>query len=45
MAGAFAGRVRDESESILTLFASFGEKEVSDELCNRVDEFLVGEEG
>jgi hypothetical protein len=37
--------VKNESENILTLFASFGEREVRDELCNGLMSFWLGEQG
>lgn len=45
MAWAFLGQLRNESENVLTLFASFGEREVRDEPCNQLHEFLMGSEG
>lgn len=42
MVRAFLGRVINESEIGLTLFASFGEREVRDELCNTFHEFFDG---
>lgn len=34
--------MRNESENVITLFASFGEREVRDELCRKLHEFLDG---
>ncbi len=45
MAWAFLGLLRNESENTLTLLASFGEREVRDELCNKFHEFFDGRDG
>lgn len=45
MAWAVLGQPRNESKNVLTLFASFGEREVRDEPCNKLHEFLMGSEG